>query len=77
MATCTPLPELCRAYDPDEHPIVGPLLAGGPLALAHGYDVPLREQYADACQLCYEARSALRVRFPKLLAPDAMYEVSV
>ncbi|MGQ9681004.1 MAG: hypothetical protein ACUVX9_00550 [Anaerolineae bacterium] len=47
-------------------------MAGGPLALARGYDVLLREQYADACQLCYEARRALRVRLAKLLAPDAM-----
>jgi hypothetical protein len=71
-----PLAELVAAYDPQVHPIVGPLLAGGPVALVERYDVPHEEAYVDACHLCYLAREALRERFPKWLTPDQMYGVS-
>jgi hypothetical protein len=33
------------------------------------------ESYADACHLCYQARCALRARFPEILTPDQMYGV--
>jgi hypothetical protein len=69
------LRQICEAYDPGAHPIVGPLLAGGPVELVQRYDLPHREAYADACHLCYEARLALRERFPVTLAPDQMYGV--
>ena len=71
----TPLKSLCDAYQPDTHPIVGPLLAGGPVELVTRYAVPHRAHYADACQLCYETRHSLRRRFPETLAPDQMYGV--
>jgi len=71
----TSLREICEAYDPDAHPIAGPLLAGGPAALVRRYDVPHEERYADACHLCFEARQALRATFPDVLAPDQMYGV--
>jgi hypothetical protein len=71
-----PLAELVAAYDPQVHPIVGPLLAGGPVALVERYNVPHEEAYVDACHLCYLARETLRERFPKWLTPDQMYEVS-
>ena len=63
-------------YDPDAHPIVGPLLAGGPSELARRYDLPRRARYADHCHLCYECRRALRPRFQEQLTPDQMYGVS-
>ena len=69
----TPLVELCATYAPDAHPIVGPLLDGGPAELARRYGLARTEGYADACHLCYEARLALRRRFPDSLAPDQMY----
>ncbi len=69
------LRQICDAYDPPAHPIVGPLLDGGPAALVRRYGLPHRECYADACHLCYEARLALRARFPATLAPDQMYGV--
>ena len=72
----TPLPEIVGGYRPDAHPIAGPLLAGGPAGLARSYDVPCDATYADACHLCYETRSALRRRFPAILAPDQMYGVT-
>ena len=69
------LAEIVREYEPDAHPIVGPLLAGGPAELAERYGLPRMQGYADACHLCYSARCALRNRFPELLAPDQMYGV--
>jgi len=32
-------------------------------------------RYADACHLCYQARTTLRERFPQVLNPDQMYGV--
>jgi MoaA/NifB/PqqE/SkfB family radical SAM enzyme len=70
-----PLGEICASYDPDAHPVVGPLLAGGPEELARRYDVPHAGSYADACHFCYEVRRSLRSRFPEYLGPDQMYGV--
>ena len=69
----SPLRELCARYDPDSHPIVGPLLNGGPAQLVRQYGLSHAETYADACHLCYEARLALRGRSPESLSPDQMY----
>ncbi|MGE5179655.1 MAG: radical SAM protein [Bacteroidota bacterium] len=69
----TPLREICRDYRPEAHPIVGPILAGGPAELARRYRFPHEDAYADACHLCYRTREALRARFPGALAPAQMY----
>lgn len=71
----TPLKEILINYDPDRHPIVGPLLAGGPAELARRYEVIPEATYADACHLCDQSRQYLRIRFPSVLAPDQMYAV--
>jgi MoaA/NifB/PqqE/SkfB family radical SAM enzyme len=71
----TPLREICETYDPDAHPITGPLLEGGPQQLARQYDVPCRESYADACHMCDRVRQTLRPQFPNVLTPDQMYGV--
>ena len=68
-----PLRMICETYDPEAHPIVGPLLAGGPAELVRHYNLPHEDKYADACHLCYEARRTLRERFPDQLGPDGMY----
>ena len=68
-----PLADLCCRYDPDGHPIIGPLLAGGPAELARRFAVPVRSAYADACHLCYRTRVALRERFPEILTPGQVY----
>jgi MoaA/NifB/PqqE/SkfB family radical SAM enzyme len=70
-----PLREIVAAYDADAHPITGPLLEGGPLALAQRYGVAQRTAYADACHMCYETRQALRTRFAQVLGPEQMYGV--
>jgi hypothetical protein len=68
-----PLEETVAAYDPQAHPIVGPLMEGGPAALVERYDLPHEPGYIDACHLCYVARDALRGRFPEFLAPPTVY----
>jgi hypothetical protein len=68
-----PLARLLEDYRPHDHPIVGPLLEGGPAELASRYGLTTAEGYADACHLCYEARQQLRPRFPEVLRPGQMY----
>ncbi|HSM32033.1 MAG TPA: radical SAM protein [Woeseiaceae bacterium] len=70
-----PLASIMRDYDADEHPIVGPLLAGGPAEIVRRYGVPHDDGYADHCHLCYAVRRQLRGRFPAVLAPDQMYTI--
>lgn len=72
-----PLGDICAGYDPDAHPVVGPLLRGGPAGLMRHYGLVHREAYADACHECYEARLALRERFLDVLTPDGMYGVGL
>ncbi len=69
----TSLLAICEAYDPSNHPIVGPLIEAGPLGLLNRYQLEPAATYADACHMCYEARLALRARFPQALSPDQMY----
>ena len=68
-----PLRDIVESYEPQTHPITGPLLERGPMGLVLKYQVPHRDTYADACHLCYETRLALRDLFPILLAPDPIY----
>jgi MoaA/NifB/PqqE/SkfB family radical SAM enzyme len=68
-----PLSEIVNTYNPQAHPIAGPLLAGGPAALVERYGLPHEEAYVDACHLCYTARDVLRERFPEYLGPRQMY----
>jgi len=67
------LKSICEVYEPDGHPVIGPLLAGGPAELVRRCDVQHDASYADACHLCYETRRALREQFPDVLTPDQMY----
>jgi organic radical activating enzyme len=72
----TSLLEICRAYDADTHPIIEPLVNGGPAELVRKYDIPHGEGFADACHLCDVARHELRERVPDILKPDQMYGIS-
>jgi hypothetical protein len=73
----TALKTICETYDPEAHPVIGPLLRGGPAELAKIHDLApeANTRYADACHLCYETRRSLRQRFPELLGPDGMYGI--
>jgi hypothetical protein len=68
-----PLADVVAAYDAQAHPVIGPLLAGGPAALVERYGLPHEEAYVDACHLCYTVRVTLRERFPEVLGPGQMY----
>ncbi|MFQ5576093.1 MAG: radical SAM protein [Anaerolineae bacterium] len=68
-----PLKQIIQTYTPTAHPIVGPLLAGGPAQLVEQHRLPHRASYVDACHLCYTARASLRPQFSRLLTPDQMY----
>ena len=70
-----PLAQILQEYDAQTHPIVGPLLDGGPAQLVRQYNLPHEEGYVDACHLCYTVRQVLRDEFPAILAPDQMYGV--
>lgn len=69
----TPLSALVHEYDPARHPICGPLLAGGPAALAKEHAVELPDDFVDECHYCYAVRKALVDRFPAWLAPRQVY----
>jgi hypothetical protein len=69
----TPLSELAGAYRGDRHPICGPLLSGGPAALAEALGVTPVDGYVDECHLCYLCRKAKREAFPELLTPAQVY----
>jgi hypothetical protein len=64
---------IMEGYRPLEHPIVGPLLRGGPAELARVYGLPDGDAYVSGCHLCYLARRALIERFPAYLAPAQVY----
>jgi len=69
----TPLAQIMTEYDPQAHPIVGPLLTGGPAALADKYGLPEGEEYVSDCHLCYLVRRNLLDRFPESLCPPLVY----
>lgn len=71
-----PLAEIMAGYDPASHPIVGPLLAGGPAELARRYGLPAGETYASDCHLCYTVRRSLLERFPEELCPGQVYGIA-
>ena len=69
----TPLSELIKNYDPDKHPICGPLFRGGPAQLIKKYGVEHEEFYVDECHMCYKARLALIDKYPQYLTPRQVY----
>ena len=69
----TPLRDLFRRYDAHKHPIVGPLVRGGPIRLAKEHGLETSESYVDECHLCYTVRKQLLPRFPQYLAPKEAY----
>ncbi|MFH1733482.1 MAG: radical SAM protein [bacterium] len=70
-----PLSELIDRYAALQHPITGPLVAGGPTRLAQSYPVRLEGNFVDECHYCFAVRSALRTQFPELLGPPLVYGV--
>ena len=75
MGNCwkTPLSELIKDYDAQEHPICGPLIRGGPIQLVKEHGLDLEDEFVDECHLCFAARIALLDKFPEYLAPRQVY----
>ncbi|MCB2193437.1 MAG: radical SAM protein [Deltaproteobacteria bacterium] len=69
----TPLKVLAQGYRPQEHPVCGPLLSGGPAQLISEYQLPHEAAYVDECHLCFLARKALLQRFAQYLGPPQVY----
>lgn len=72
-----PLKKVMTDLDPQKHPIIGPLIEGGPARLAKDFHVVPKRAYADACHMCYEVRCALRKKgaLKGILVPDQLYGV--
>ncbi len=70
-----PLKAIMADLDAATHPVIGPLIRGGPAALAREHGVRPRKGYADACHMCYEVRRELRRRGAAqgVLVPDQLY----
>ena len=69
----TPLSKLLREYNPRKHPIVGPLVEGGPARLVERFRLKVADACVDECHLCYMARKSLLPNFPEYLAPQQVY----
>lgn len=69
----TPLSELVTGYDATKHPIVGPLIKGGPARLAEFFRLEVADGYVDECHLCYVVRKSLLANFPQYLTPAQVY----
>jgi hypothetical protein len=75
MGNCweTPLSELVKSYNATSHPVCGPLVNGGPAALAREYRISHDDEFVDACHFCYVVRRSLLDRFPQYLTPKQVY----
>ncbi len=71
----TPLPQLMVEYDPGAHPICGPLIRGGPRALAEEHGIELDGAFVDECHYCFAVRRSLIDRFFEVLAPRQVYGI--
>ncbi len=68
-----PLKDIMQEFEPSQHPIIGPLVEGGPAKLAEMYGLPEGDDYVSDCHLCYLIRKKLLDRFPEHLCPKQVY----
>ncbi len=69
----TPLSELLNTYNPDLHPVCGPILKGGPAELARTYNIQLEQESVDACHFCTGICKVLIDKFPQFITPRQVY----
>lgn len=69
----TPLSLLVKDYDPENHPIAGPLMKGGPAQLAITHDAAHQERYVDECHFCTHLCKNLIDKYPIILGPRQVY----
>lgn len=72
-----PLKKIFTEYDPETHPIIGPILKGGPAELARKFNFDISPGFVDACHLCFVIRRALLDKFPDYLAPRQVYGIGL
>ena len=63
----TSLAGVLRCYDPEKHPVCGPLAHGGPAALAKQYGLSHADRYVDECHFCSDLCKSLADRFPEYI----------
>ena len=71
-----PLSEIMAEYDPDTHPICGPLSRNGPAGLIEELSLPHTDEYVDECMACFTLRRWLLDEYPEVLAPSQVYGIS-
>jgi hypothetical protein len=67
------LATVVKGYDPSSHPVLGPLIEGGPARLAEAMGVGTGESFATDCHACYEIRRAVRTGYKIWLGPAQVY----
>jgi hypothetical protein len=67
--------QIVKGYDPRAHPVLGPLIEGGPEALAKALGIEMDSQYASECHACYEIRKGLlgETRMRRFIGPNQVY----
>ncbi len=68
-----PLKQIMKDFRPESNPIIGPLLSGGPAALAENFAFDTSPGFVSHCHLCFEIRRTLLDKFPDILAPRLVY----
>ena len=68
-----PLSEIVAEYNPEQHPICGPLIRKGPAGLIEELGLVPPDEYVDECQACFYLRRGLLDEYPDILAPKQVY----
>jgi len=68
-----PLSQLMKSYCAADHPICGPLVKGGPAALARALGIAPRGNYVECCHLCFTLRRSVLEKYPHVLVPHQVY----
>ena len=71
----TPFSEIMTEYSVIKHPILHPILKGGPAELARVTHSPHTTEFVDECHLCYTVRKGLLEQFPDELTPPQVYGI--
>ena len=71
----TRLSDIIKEYDPESHPIISPLIKGGPSELIKKYEIEHEDTYVDECHLCFLARKMIIDKFPQYLGPKQVYGI--
>lgn len=68
-----PLSEIMSEYNPDHHPICGPLNRKGPAGLIEELEFSPEDEYVDECHACFNLRRSVLDDYPGHLGPRQVY----